>query len=285
MHVQSDKNLLSTTTDQQRSNNYGASISSNRVEAIAQRKLQEASNKSPQVRQLKAYQDMANARNLTINSNQPIQLKTQVFTQQDQTYNYDIGTVNVGSVMEVGLDPSDMKQGQSANINIGQNEMMDAIRAYWHINGGDVVKGHLLNDNLGGLALNNNLYPITRAANADHLNYVENAAKDFIWNKTKPIYYKVEVDANPHIFSGKADFKCEIRDWDPKTKNVGNLLFGPITIKSDLENVSAYNEAYDTNTGYSTDPFQRPKKPGWAIPPNKRVGDLSEQEQLDRMNQ
>lgn len=215
----------------------------------------------------------------------PVQLKSQVFTQQDQSYNYGTGSINVGQVMEVGLDPNDMKHGQSANLNTSQDPMMSEIRQQWGIKGGALVKGHLWNDNLGGSAMNYNLYPITKAANSDHLGYVENKAKEYIWQHQQPIYYKVEVDGTPDINSAKAEFDCEIRAWNPNTNKLGNLLFGPVTIVSDLNDVGAYNEAYETYTGNPADRQKRPKKPKWATSPKTKVGELSKQEVWDRLHQ
>ena len=217
-------------------------------------------------------------------SREPIQLKTQILSQQDQQYNFGTGSINVGKFVEVGLDPNDMHQGQSANLNTAQDDMMSAIRSKWGITGGGLVKGHLWNDNLGGSAMNYNLYPITKAANSDHLGYVENKAKEYVWNK-QPIYYRVEVDANPVITDSKADFDCEIRSWDPTTGKLGSRLFGPVTIESDLNNVGAYNEAYETYTGNTADRQKRPKKPKWAQNPKTRVGELTKQELKERQNQ
>ncbi len=222
------------------------------------------------------------------NSSHPtaaIQLQTKLLSWQDQDYNFGTGSINVGKFMEVGLDPNNMQQGQSANLNTSQDQMMSAIRNQWGITGGELVKGHLWNDNLGGSAMNYNLYPITKAANSDHLGYVENKAKEYVWNHRKPIYYRVEVDANPDINDPKAEFDCEIREWDPNTDALGSLLFGPVTIESDLNDVGAYNEAYETYTGNPADRQKRPKKPKWAKNPKTKVGELTKQELLDRRNQ
>lgn len=62
-----------------------------------------------------------------------IQRKTTIFSQKGQTYNYSTGKVEAGDVAEVGLDPQDMCQGQSANLNTVQNEMMTHIRTTWGI--------------------------------------------------------------------------------------------------------------------------------------------------------
>ena len=65
------------------------------------------------------------------NSSQPtaaIQLQTKLLSWQDQDYNFGTGSINVGKFMEVGLDPNNMQQGQSANLNTSQDQMMAAIR-------------------------------------------------------------------------------------------------------------------------------------------------------------
>lgn len=214
----------------------------------------------------------------------PIQRLTQILSQGSQMYTYGPGkTVETGSYVEVGLDPNQMLQGQSANLNTGQDEMMEYIRRKWNITGGDLVKGHLWNDNLGGDALNHNLYPITKAANSDHLGYVENKAKEYIYNG-HPIYYRVEVDATPNIEEPIAEFDCEIREWNPNVPNaVGKNLFGPVTIYSDLRSVHAYNEAYVTYTGEKADRQKRPPKPYWLKSPKTKVGELSRDEWLNRI--
>lgn len=217
-------------------------------------------------------------------SDKTAQLSTIVYSEQDQDYSFGSKKMNVGKVMEVGLDPNDMEQGQSANLNTSQNEMMDAIRGQWGISGGGLVKGHLWNDNLGGSAMNYNLYPITKAANSDHLGFVENLAKHLVWGR-QPIYYSVEVDAVPDITEPKAEFDCEVREWDPQTEKIGNLVSEPVTITSDLRDVGAYNEAYETYTGNPADRQKRPRKPKWAKNPKTRVGELTKQELWERENQ
>ena len=223
--------------------------------------------------------------NPVIYSTKIIQKATKIFTQEGQQYSWNGNNTIVGDVVEVGLDPIDMIQGQSANLNNAQDDMMKAIRQYWGINGGDIVKGHLWNDNLGGSALNINLFTITRAANKDHLTYVENLAKRYIYNGF-PIYYKVEVDAEPRIDKPIAEFDCEIHQWNPyKPTIIGPLLAEPITIRSDLNDVGAYNEAYETYTGYSPDKIKAPKLPKWLKRPKTKVGELTKNELFSRNSQ
>lgn len=281
-----------TKTEKSKENKSRAVANSLTQKKNNEKPVSEIIDNRPKAKQSAQLQTMANTHitkeqqliQKTGKHNKSTQLKSKVYTQKDQTYNFGSGKINVGEIMEVGLDPTDMRQGQSANLNTSQDEMMSAIRGQWGIKGGDLVKGHLWNDNLGGEAMNYNLYPITKAANSDHLGYVENAAKELIWNK-RPIYYKVEVDAKPDINEAKADFDCEIRDWDPKTGALGKHVLPPVTIESDLNNVRANNEAYETYTGYYADRQKTPKKPKWAKKPKTKVGELTKQEFIDRQNQ
>jgi len=283
MHSRKDRQLKSKQAAETHLNHHHGEgqgltqFADHRKLAHAQASLNSLADMSPIQARLKQIQGMADSH--------VAQRESKIYTQSEQTYNFGTGTVSVGNVMEVGLDPNNMRQGQSANLNSAQDDMMSAIRHQWGISGGDLVKGHLWNDNLGGTALNNNLYPITKAANSDHLGYVENAAKHYIWNERQPIFYSVEVDANPDISEATAEFDCEIRKWDPKTEKLGARLFGPVTIQSDLNDVRAYNEAYETYTGETADRQKRPKKPKWAKSPKTRVGELTKQELKDRSNQ
>ena len=215
-----------------------------------------------------------------------LQLASRILSSGSQQYDCGLtNTVEVGSHIEVALDPRDLPRGQSANINTSQNDMMTEIRKKWSISGGDVVKGHLWNDNLGGSAMNYNLYPITRGANKDHLMYVENIAKKQLYNGSA-IYYKVEVDAEPSIKKGKADFDCEIRDWDVNTNQIGALLCPPITICSDLANTGIYNEAYETYTGrVDISRIKSTKMPKWLKRPKTLIGELTKVELWNRNNQ
>jgi|GEM_PF-2832508 len=55
------------------------------------------------------------------------------------------------------------------------------------------IKGHLLNDNLGGPGTAANLFPITAEANKQHEQYVESWAKEWVNEKGFWVYYEVEI--------------------------------------------------------------------------------------------
>jgi hypothetical protein len=174
----------------------------NRPEAVTQRKLQEMANNSPQVKQLRALQEIADKgvqsnhsnnyskTHLTANSNTPVyQMETKIRnTPQPYTYNSKHDKVDVGKKMEAWLDEDEPIKGQEAAVNASQEELMMRLRKkylgkQYKKKAGHFVKGHMLNDNLGGTALNENLFPITVMANKQHLSYVENKVKARLWSE------------------------------------------------------------------------------------------------------
>jgi hypothetical protein len=160
--------------------------------------------------------------------------------------------------------------------------MMSTIRGAWKITGGAVVKGHMLNDNLGGTALNNNLYPITRAANKDHLMYVENLVKQAVWH-SGGVHYRVRVDGVPDITHPQAVFHTDFETWNPSTGVTGPKT--AIDVPSDLRSISAYHQAFVPGSTVDPDTASNPSKPSGFHGPATTVGALSQQEQQDRINQ
>jgi hypothetical protein len=91
------------------------------------------------------------------------------------------------------------------------------------------IKGHLLNENLGGPAAERNLFPITGRANADHKNRVEQSGLRVVRRVNtgnELLYYKVEVrsisapreimtsaGAGTNLFEVGATFYCEVADY------------------------------------------------------------------------
>lgn len=69
------------------------------------------------------------------------------------------------------------------------------------------VRGHLLNDHVGGPGLPMNLFPITAAANAKHEQSVETFVKDWVNKRKLWIEYVVEVQATPELHTGDDGLK------------------------------------------------------------------------------
>jgi hypothetical protein len=90
------------------------------------------------------------------------------------------------------------------------------------------VKGHLLNDNLGGPGTDVNLYPITAEANKVHENQVESLLKQWVNQEGFWVYYKVTVDEKNVDLAGKkvtADFICEANKLDADGKRAKSGAF------------------------------------------------------------
>lgn len=211
----------------------------------------------------------------------PVQAKS-VVRNSGQSFSWNGQNTIVGKKMEAWLDPHDPVQGESANINADQTDMMDAIRTHYGIYGGDLVKGHLLNDNLGGKALNNNLFPITRAANKQHLMTTENYAKDQLWTHQSPIWYKIEVSGTPDISQHTHQFDVQLGYWDMTTDTMAPAaVHGSIT--SDL---GSPKDSDIANSGkldaYSAGTLKTAMSKGLAYHPHTTVGGMSDHEKSYR---
>ncbi len=125
----------------------------------------------------------------------PVQLKTTVdwtaqeFPYADQTNPKVWKKGRAGYKMRATLDPNDPKQGASTTSN-EMNKLFQSLNTYWEPGTKHWVRGHLLNDNLGGKNVSINLFPITGHANGDHLNNVERVIKDWI-RAGAEVYYEV----------------------------------------------------------------------------------------------
>ncbi|MDB9327947.1 hypothetical protein PN435_17595 [Nodularia spumigena CS-590/02] len=124
------------------------------------------------------------------------------------------------------------------------------------------IKGHLLNDNLGGPGEDRNLYPITAIANKDHEAYVESVVKQWVNEQGYWVYYKVDVQQH-HVDLSKgevtADFICEANKLDSDGKRASSGAFKR-TIHSEYKQIK--NITPDTATH---DPSAKPayKDPGF----------------------
>lgn len=212
-------------------------------------------------------------------STKTTQLKTTI-VNYSQSYTYAKNkTQMVGKTMEAWLDPAQPIRGQSANLNTSQDDMMNTIREGYGIKGGNVVKGHLLNDNLGGSALSNNLFPITKGANSAHLGYVENVAKLELWKQGQGIYYRVDVEGAANINTPEAKFICLIKEWNPKTDKTGGQLLkvGVTSNLNDYGSKGAYHDVEDMDdSDEEVDREKNPKKPPGFVNPATKVGDLAD---------
>lgn len=108
-----------------------------------------------------------------------------------------------GYQMKATLDPKEPVHGSSPGSSV-QSDLMQNLkdRGYKRM-----IRGHLLNGQLGGLGIAANLFPITSQANSKHKNYVENKIKDKV-NQGYLVNYSVNVNSAYDITNPNADFVC-----------------------------------------------------------------------------
>lgn len=163
---------------------------------------------------------------LAAEEDEPIQLKTAInYTPGYYTYNNK--THVVGSKMTAELDPDEEVNGSEPGSGV-QKTLMDDLKNVGNFK--SMIRGHLLNDNIGGLGVAMNLFPITSQANSRHKNYVESYVKQAIKDEGKgtgrTLIYSVEVDPAPEnvdAIAPNASFVCNA-GWNDGTKVVSNVI-------------------------------------------------------------
>ncbi len=249
--------------------NQSYSFVDNRSEAVTQRKLQAMVNNSPVQR-----------KTVINNLGQPCK-----FGPADNSKN-----VVVGHTMNAWLDPKNPLRGQAANVNASQDGLMAWIKKIYPLaEGVKSVKGHLLNDNLGGTALDNNLYPLSKGANGIHLSTAENYVKKAVWNKGRAVKYSVVV-AGSNDYTGadstnaKATFRTSVSPWEDvnDTSKVGATEY-TANIVSNLGSPKT-REAQDKD-GKNSESITGIKGLKPSTKPASTVGGLSSEEQGLRNSQ
>jgi hypothetical protein len=98
------------------------------------------------------------------------------------------------------------------------------------------IRGHLLNENLGGLGVANNMFPITANANKNHLTFAETEVKKWVEDPNNYVFYEVKVGGVKAQLNGKekdpgnfvdCQFICNAQLKDAKGK-VGKTLTATI---------------------------------------------------------
>ena len=121
----------------------------------------------------------------------------------DTRINYSQGsaagdTVGIGMIADP-LGPNHAQgSGPSASALSGVMDLL--ITDPGARNPSKYIKGHLLNDNVGGPGTAENLYPITAEANAAHVRNVESMVKTWVNTNKYWVYYSVQVNSiSEHI--------------------------------------------------------------------------------------
>lgn len=163
-------------------------------------------------------------------------------------------TETVGSKMEAYLDPAQSINGSSPGDD--QTELMQSLKQRYgkKPTSSCFLKGHLLNDNLGGFGVKENLFPLTSSANGFHKNRVENFVKECLYSpmiskRKRGLYYEVEVDSKFDDTKTGDKFKCKLQECDPTTHVKVLPPLGCIEIFSDLS-ASSGSATIDDKVGF-----------------------------------
>lgn len=188
------------------------SFSDNRPEAAQLKQLQEASVKSPASHPLTQLKQVSGSGNFSV-----IQLASWI---KYNTTEFDLedgedGKEIVGQKAEAHLESKYPLNGSAPGEGV-QEGLMGGLKAKGFKR---MVRGHLMNGQLGGQGIALNLFPITAKANSQHKNHVENRVKDLV-TRGKDVDYTVEVvNAANTLSSPSADFDCKVTDLNKSVKD------------------------------------------------------------------
>jgi hypothetical protein len=153
-----------------------------------------------------------------------IQRKTAVKYQTQSVGYTDAGGTHhverVGSVADAYIDATDAVTGSAPNSAKQQPDMYSTLKAKY---GQTFVRGHLFNDNLGGVGEIYNLFPITYSANSEHKITAEGHLKRYVraeldakdQNLGGPYFVRYRVFAVPSngadlTVDARAQLQCEM---------------------------------------------------------------------------
>lgn len=182
------------------------------------------------------------------NTQLPLQLVTAI-NHDSTTFNAEgrgKGDFTVATGMQAVLDPSDPVRGSAASGKATPN--LDAICELFSPR---LQQVHLLNADLGGFGVYENLYPMTAKANRDHYNDIEIPVKNSFFKASKNlnsmqtpqnegsgVYYEISV-AGASSFSGLKGgtrFICEAYYIDNVNNNPRANVKKPIVTKTITSN-------------------------------------------------
>jgi hypothetical protein len=105
-----------------------------------------------------------------------------------------LGGVTVGKRMQADMLGPDHIQGTPPGSGVQQGLMDKLVTDTSEPGDSKYIRGHLLNDNVGGKGEGFNLYPITGSANKKHHDSIEQKVKHWVNNEKYWVSYKVDVD-------------------------------------------------------------------------------------------
>jgi hypothetical protein len=142
---------------------------------------------------------------------------------------------------EVGTEMTAVLNANSPVRGSATGAMTEWGQSVNRAHGGNVVRGHLLNHDLGGMGVPPNLYPISSSANSEHSLQVERNVKKqlnlAVKAKDRTPFVAYTVNVTDRIDPIKATFRCR---WSPPEATRGDAiakLGQEVDIKSDLSKI------------------------------------------------
>ncbi|HLP54709.1 MAG TPA: DNA/RNA non-specific endonuclease [Fluviicola sp.] len=215
-------------------------ISVNSHAAWSHQQLTTIADQSSGISQLQAYSDLANSgKKVTQLKNvqqwadnaviQRVKWSTGKLDGKETNVNWKtqkLDDVEVGVEMEATLLGPDHKQGTPPQSG-AQKKLMNKLPTDPKFdNQNKYVRGHLLNDNLGGEGKPYNLFPITANANKEHERVIESKVKNWVNDEKQWVYYHVKVtDVAVNLSLGyiNATFDCEASVLDSDNEPINTI--------------------------------------------------------------
>lgn len=190
-----------------------------------------------------------------------------------------VDTTTVGKKMEAWLDPNHPLTGTEASANSSQENMMHSLKLEHNLSGPALIKGHLLNANLGGLADDNNLFPISAVANKEHEASVERKIKDMAWSPFRKAvgvgtYYSVDVKGKSDHTSTSNTFDCTWGDWEASKGDTGEVTnIKKASINSSFSSSAHPSKGQAQTAGAAIEPeTNRKNVPGYSTKRTPKEG-------------
>ncbi len=154
-----------------------------------------------------------------------------------------LGGATVGKKMKAEWLGPDHPQGTPPGTGVQTSLMGKLVTDPKQDGDSKYIRGHLLNDNIGGKGLGHNLYPITGNANKKHHDSIERKVKNWVNTEKYWVSYSVDVDeksndlghGNNHrknyvnsVFRCRAAIKgTDGQEYDTVTSNITSTFKSP----------------------------------------------------------
>lgn len=212
-----DKSAIQDVQSQRDSAVARGQFTDNRFSALAQLQLQRAMDSSPGVILQRKVQESMQSSFVT----QRQAWSRGAVDNKSTDVDWKVGKLGGDTVgVEMTANPLGPEHLQGGPPKSGaQNSLMNKLPTDPSLSNPDkYIRGHLLNDNVGGPGDDFNLFPITANANKEHERVIESKVKSWVNDEKQWVFYTVKVDSiNDQLKNGyvNANFNCEASILDP----------------------------------------------------------------------